>query len=237
MYYSSFYLIRCDILKSNHITVRCGAFYYGKIEIGQSLIQFRKNKVRGDHQLTIALAEKLHEDGEVFDPILDNKISDMTSYTWLMKNRERVNYQMKNFSDPYSDLITAHFESYFKESKISDLLEFYARNNDYSVCFDVEHAILSIPFKKLQVIFKFIKDNLSLTDKELRKMVDLKRTLENLGVKTNDLEKCSMLLAYMLFHRVGYTTEKCATGREKSDFHGPNWQSLWQQCGILESCC
>lgn len=189
LYYSSFYLLRCDILRSNYIMVRCGAFFYGKIEIGQSLIQFRKKNIRGDHQFTIALAEKLYEEGEVFDPILDNKIDDLTSYTWLLKNRERVNYQMKNFSDPYSDSITTHFDSYFKESKISDLLMFYARNNDYSICFDVEHAILAIPFKKLQVTFKFIKGSLSLTDKEYRKMVDLKWTLENLGIETNEFEK------------------------------------------------
>jgi hypothetical protein len=189
LYYSSFYLLRCDILRSNYIMVRCGSFFYGKIIIGQSLIPFRKNNVRGDHQFTISLAEKLYEDGDVNDPLLDNKIDDLTSYTWLMKNRERVNYQMKNFSDPYSDVLTAHFESYFKESKISELLKFYASNTDYSVCFDVDHAALSIPFKKLQSTFIYIKENLSLTDKEFRKMVDLKWTLENLGINTDEIEQ------------------------------------------------
>lgn len=189
LYYASFYLLRCDILRSNHIMVRCGSFFYGKIEVGQNLNQFRRNNVRGDHQFTIALAERLYDLGEIVDPILDNKIDDMTSYTWLLKNRERVNYQMKNFTDPYTDIITAHFEPYFKKSKISELLEFYAINNDYSVCFDVDHAILSIPFKKLQNTFIFIKKYLTLTNNELRKMVDLKWTLENIGINTTEFEK------------------------------------------------
>lgn len=189
LYYSAFFLLRCDILRSNHIMVRCGALFYGKIEEGQRLIQFKKSNIRGDHQFTIALAEKLYEDGDLIDPILDNKIDDLTSYVWLMKNRERVNYQMKNFSDPYADTIMSHFDSYFRDSKITELLQFYAKNSDYSICFDLDHAVLSIPFKKLQDTFTYIRANLLLTDKEYRKMIDLKWTLEKLDIYTDDIEK------------------------------------------------
>lgn len=187
LYYSAFFLLRSDILRSNYIMIRCGAFFYGKLQEGQNIIQFKKNNIRGDHQFTIALAEKLYDDGELADPILDNKIDELTSYIWLMKNRERVNYQMKNFTDPYSDAATAYVEPYFRESKISELLIFYANNTDYSVCFDVHHAMLSIPFKKLQETFRYIKNNLALTDKEHRKMIDLKWTLEKLGISTHDI--------------------------------------------------
>lgn len=51
LYYTIFYLLRCEILLSNHIMVRCKTLYYVKINIGEKPILFNSTKFKGDHQL------------------------------------------------------------------------------------------------------------------------------------------------------------------------------------------
>jgi hypothetical protein len=75
LYYTVFYLLRCEILLSNHIFVRCKTLYYGKVNVGEKLSPLNSTKFKGDHQLTIALGEKLYTLSELIDPILGNKIN------------------------------------------------------------------------------------------------------------------------------------------------------------------
>lgn len=187
LYYSVFYMLRCDILLANYMLVRCKSLYYTKVENGATLKTFNKNNIRGDHQLTIAFAKKLYDDGEIIDPIFGNQINDENAYLWLMKNRERVNYQMKDFSDPKHDQVLNHIISYFNEEKVSDLLNFYHLNTDYSVCFDLDHSILSIPFKKLLQIHSKIQDKIEYNNKQKRKIINCFKYASDLKINKNQI--------------------------------------------------
>lgn len=156
LYYCCFYLIRADILLSNYCIVRCGGLYLIKNEVGSTFTPFTQGKIRGDHQMTVALLKKLKNDYSIIDELLDNDLEGSDVYTWLMKHRERSNYQLKDFSDPQIDPLFNHLDNYFKTNNLFDLLSFY-KNSNYNISFDLDHAVLSIPFKKiLQIKSKIV---------------------------------------------------------------------------------
>lgn len=149
LYYSVFYSIRAEILLSNYFIVRCKGYYYSKVKEKEKLKKFNPRSARGDHQLTILFANKLHKDGIVIDPLQDGGIDDMLPYIWLMKRREKVNYLQKEFTDPHIVDWLQKPASYFKERQEKDLFEMYTKQSDYLYCFDRDHACLAIPYCKL----------------------------------------------------------------------------------------
>lgn len=185
LYYSIFYLLRCDILLSGHLIVRNGALYYTKLKKDESFVAFNK-KAKGDHQLAIELVKELKKNGELSDPILDNLIDDLDPYSWYMHHRERINYSQKNFSEPETDICFVHLESYFKDKKVIDLFKFYD-SKDYSICFDTDHSILSIPFKKLKQIIDKSQGEIDLSRLNSKKVVFHLRELKSFGIKKADL--------------------------------------------------
>lgn len=186
LYYATFYLLRCDILLSNHIIVRNKGLYYSKINQGNKFILYAKGKVRGDHQLTISLMKDLHNSGKLNDPILDNNLEDVDAYTWLMQNRERINYQQKNFAEPEIDNAFTHIFSYFENSNLVELFEFY-NSKDYSVCFDLDHSILSIPYKKLIQIWTKSNGRIDISGNRIRKIAYCINDLKSLNIKKENI--------------------------------------------------
>lgn len=148
LYYACFYAIRADILLSDRCIVRCNGLYIIKNAVGQKFELVRFGKLRGDHQMAIALIKSLKIQRALQDEILDVELEGVDAYSWLMKHRERSNYQVKNFTDPQTDGLFNHVEPYFKNRNIFELLSFYNKSN-YTICFDLDHSILSIPFKKI----------------------------------------------------------------------------------------
>lgn len=189
LYYSCFYSIRADILLSNHCIVRCSGLYIAEIEVGEQFQIVRINNIRGDHQMAVALLKRLKNEHKITDEILDIELDSTDAYTWLMKHRERSNYQMKNFSDPITDILFQHIDKYFSENTIPELLNFYS-NSDYSICFDTDHAALSIPFKKLMQIKEKIKARYGLEDSQnLKHYSYLKSQLKGLGLSRFDVKQ------------------------------------------------
>lgn len=188
LYYTVFYLLRCEILLSNHIIVRCGSLYYAKVKPNEKMQAFKPNKMSGDHQLTIALEEKLYNLAELTDPILGNQINGKNAYMWFMGNRDRVNYQMKDFPDPTCDVSLRHVYSYFAEKKLVDLFLFYNENTDYSICFDTDHTLLSIPYKKLISVYKRISTSIIITPESKQKFIETRKLLIELGLTKEEIK-------------------------------------------------
>jgi hypothetical protein len=184
LYYTTFYLLRCEILLSGNIIIRCKSMYYVKIAVGEKPVRFNPNKYKGDHQLTIALEEKLYKSYELQDPILDNKLDGENPYMWIMGNRDRVNYQMKDFSDPVCDPILNKAFAYFQDNDILSLLRFY-NDNDYSICFDMDHAILAIPYKKLLSIYRSVSTAITMNAYR-DKLIETNKLLFDIGIKKRD---------------------------------------------------
>ena len=106
-----------------------------------------------------------------------------------MKNRERVNYQTKDFSDPYSENVLNHVTTYICEGKIQKLFEFYNQSKNYTIYFDLDHSILAIPYKKLISTYKRIENSLDLTDKYKRKIISILILMRDLNISKSDLQK------------------------------------------------
>ncbi len=188
LYYSCFYAIRCDILLSNHIIVRCSGLYLAENFAGNSFSPFTLNKVRGDHQMSIELLKKLKNEHKIIDEILDNNLDDDDAYTWMMKQREKVNYQIKDFHDPNPSNPVDHVYSYFKDDQVFDLLKFY-NESDYSICFDLQHSIVSIPFKKIKQIQKKIESSHNIDIKlNIEKVQFMKKNLKHVGITFDEFK-------------------------------------------------
>jgi len=181
LYYSTFYLLRCEILLANYLIVRNGGLFYSELQAGKKFELFTKGKVRGDHQLTIAFVKELHRNNSIIDPILGNLIDDTDAYTWLMQNRERVNYQQKNFIEPDIDENFNHINQYFESNTIIDLFRFYNSKN-YSICFDLDHSILSIPYKKLLQILHKGRGKIDFSGDYLNKLIFYMRLLKKYNI-------------------------------------------------------
>lgn len=188
LYYSCFYAIRADILLSNHCIVRCNGLYIAENAIGKQFEIVQFGKVRGDHQMAIELLKKMKTEHKIVDEILDVDLEGTDAYSWLMKHRERSNYQIKHFSDPEVDELFQHLVKYFETNTLFELFDFY-RQSDYTICFDIEHSALSIPFKKIiQVKEKLkTKHGLNLHD-NLKHYAYLKKKLLELGITKENLK-------------------------------------------------
>nr|WP_315233215.1 hypothetical protein [uncultured Flavobacterium sp.] len=187
LYYSCFYAIRADILLSNHCIVRCGGLFMVENKTGEQFQSITMN-ARGDHQMAIALLKKLKNEHKLTDEILDIDLEGTDAYSWLMKHRERTNYQMKNFVDPEIDVLFNHLNDYFKTKKLFELFNFYSQS-DYSICFDLDHSALSIPFKKIMQIKEKIiaKHGLNLSG-NIKQYIYLKDRLEELGLTKSNVK-------------------------------------------------
>ncbi len=187
-YYSLFYLLRADILLSGHIIVRCNSLYYTKNEPKASFQKLTAGKERGDHGLSIALYKRFHNNGIILDPLLDNNLDGNDVYTWYRKCRERINYSQKDFSEPdISDMLIHVFRNYIDDGGIEELFSFYD-SNSYAICFDQDHALLSVPYKKLNQVYNKVLALPHNID-SLRKIIFCINILEKCGIKKSFILK------------------------------------------------
>lgn len=187
LYYACFYAIRADVLLSNHCLVRCNGLYMTENQIGEKFQSVRFGNTRGDHQMAIALLKKLKNDHKITDEILDVELEGTDAYSWLMKHRERSNYQTKDFTDPRADELFIHVDNYFQTNTVYELLDFY-NNEDYNICFDIDHAAISIPYKKImQIRNKILAKGYSTSD-SIRHYPYLKKTLLELGLTKQNIK-------------------------------------------------
>jgi hypothetical protein len=94
---------------------------------------------------------------------------------------------MKDFSDPVCDVSLSHVISYFDDKDLLKLFEFYNSKTDYSICFDVDHALLAIPYMKLVSVYKRISCMMVITEESKRKLIETSKLLFDLGLKKTDI--------------------------------------------------
>lgn len=154
LYYSVFYSLRCELLLNSYILVRNGALFKLDIKVDTQFSKYNAGKARGDHQLTIKLYSDLVANGDISDIISSNTIEEDSPYTWMLKQRERVNYQMQNFPDPDIDPLLIKTIEAIHNSKLEELLMQIISSPDNVMLFDVDYSMAAIPFYKL----KFLHD-------------------------------------------------------------------------------
>jgi hypothetical protein len=154
LYYSTFYSIRADILLSGYFLIRCGALFYGRAKEGTKITKYQIRNVRGDHQYTTHFSAKLHKDKIRIDLVQDMLIEDIIPYFWLMKQRERVNYQSREFLDPSIDEVLAEPVEYIKTVGEEKLFALYDSDEYQLYCGSEQHACVAIPYNKLRMLQK-----------------------------------------------------------------------------------
>lgn len=179
MYYSVFYAIRSEFAASGVVVVKCGQLFFTKNEAGAS---FSKIQNHGDHQTYISLKGKLPVSAIARDSLLDNKIvEDKDVYMWMCDNRERVNYRMKNFTDPEPDeVLDTVYHTYFEHVKLSEMLDAYER--DLIFCFDTDHATIAVPYRKLRTCRDLLKGRIVPGSEECAQMEYARNHLKNMKV-------------------------------------------------------
>lgn len=144
--------------------VRNGALVKLNIKTDTQFSKYNGGKARGDHLLTIKLYSELVANGEISDVISSNTIDGDSPYTWMLKQRERVNYQMQNFPDPAIDPLLIKTVESMRDSKLDELVSLIIQSPDNVMLFDVDYSMISIPSFKLKLLHdKFIFQNCDLT--------------------------------------------------------------------------
>lgn len=182
LYYSVFYCLRGELLSNSYLLIRNGSLFCLNLNTETQFYEFRINKLRGDHQLTIGYYSKIVQDGAISDLVSSNQIDDNSPYMWMLKQRERVNYQMQVFPDPRIDRLLEETHKAIVQRKVDVVFNHIdsSVNSDGVYLFDKDYSMISIPYYKLQVLLKHIQRfsiDLSFITAELEHIISVLRHL------------------------------------------------------------
>lgn len=150
LYYSTFYLLRGDILRSGWVFVRNKGLYETQVKAGEHFTQFSSGKARGDHQLTIRYVMDLVSRGDMIDSYANVDIDGRPLYEWMMLQRERVNYYSARFEEPDHDLVLSHIASYAESNELNMLFKLYCEDSRTYYSADKDHIMVYVPYMKLR---------------------------------------------------------------------------------------
>lgn len=179
MYYAVFFAMRSELLASSVVSVKCKKLFYAPNKFGSPFLAIQE---KGSHQTYIKLRKVLPQSVITRDPLLDNEIEPgIDVFSWMRLNRERVNYHNRHFSDPEpDDILKKVYYDYVVTSRLTDLLGLY--ESDIVYCFDIDHATIAVPYRKLRDCWNLLKGKAVISASEQDKMDSIKSILESLGV-------------------------------------------------------
>ena len=160
-YYSTFYLIKADFAIRDYALIRHKCIYYLKASNGAiPITKGRKGSNRtdysGDHKSALNYYKDLFSSSDI---LLSQEIEGQTAYQWLMKKREQVNYQERQFTEPsrpeFLDFISQKVET----GNFLNLIEEIKNDVGYVLTFQPEYAPLAIPYKRAMLTKKNFADN------------------------------------------------------------------------------
>ncbi|MCF2582638.1 hypothetical protein [Bacteroides caecigallinarum] len=191
LYYSVFYCLRGELLSNSYLLIRNGSLFCLNLNTETQFSEFRLGKLRGDHQLTIGYYSTIVKDGAISDLVSSNQIDDNSPYMWMLKQRERVNYQMQVFPDPRIDRLLDKTHKAIIQNKIDALFNHIdsSINSDGVYLFDKDYSMISIPYYKLQVLLKHIQRfsiDLSFITGELEHIISV---LQRLSISDETIER------------------------------------------------
>ena len=166
-YYSVFYLARANLGVNNICIVYDGSKPFSIISKQGEQLQKRKGTT---HKLVL---EQFRQNLSAHI-LLGNDINGECPFSFMMKQRELMNYKAAVMPDPnvpkqYEEIINSN-------KKIRQWLNIYLSDNIEVYTFDEEHACLAYPFKFLIHTINMFKNN-SMTCRYLRKNASFIRRL------------------------------------------------------------
>lgn len=160
-YYATFYLIKADFAIRDYALIRHKCIYYLKASNGSNPITKGRNgsnraNYAGDHKSALNYYKDLFSASDI---LLSQEIEGLTAYQWLMKKREQVNYQERQFSEPsrpdFLDFINQEVEA----GDFLNLIEEIKNDVGFILTFQTEYAPLAIPYKRAMLTKKNFIDN------------------------------------------------------------------------------
>jgi uncharacterized protein (UPF0332 family) len=148
-YYSVFYMLRADLALKDIGLVRHKIIYYlvaqsGKKPITKAKKGEHRSRYQSDHKATINYYIDLLKST---DTLLTQEIDGLNAYEWLMKKRERINYQERNFNEPgfpnFLEFINEEIEAGNFSKLVQEIIA-----DPFVKTFQTEYAPLAIPIKR-----------------------------------------------------------------------------------------
>ena len=148
-YYSVFYMIKADLALRDYGLIRHKTIYYLQASAGATPITKGRNganrtKYAGDHKSAINYYKDLFSGSDI---LLSQEIDGLSSYEWLMKKREQVNYQERYFNDPNGSDFMAYIANEVASGNFTKLIEDII-SDTFVITFQNEFSPLAVPIKR-----------------------------------------------------------------------------------------
>ena len=149
-YYSIFYMIKADFALKDYALIRHRSIYYLKAQEGIAAItKGRKGTNRtnysGDHKSALNYYIELFSHT---DKLLSQEIDGMNVYQWMMKKREQVNYQEREFKEPEKPNFLEFIDERITSGDLLKLIDEIIDDSSFLLTFQPEYAPLAIPYKR-----------------------------------------------------------------------------------------
>ncbi len=149
LYYSLFYIIRSRLCSRHHGLVRSKAWYHFDLNSPKcSAIKLngKKDRYRNDHECALHLYEDLFK---ISDKLISNTVDGLSSFSWLMELRNRMNYRVARFPDPIFSIGTQFVYGHLDASVLNEIILRNISDNEHILMFQPEHAWIGVPLKHL----------------------------------------------------------------------------------------
>lgn len=93
------------------------------------------------------------------DILLSQEIEGLTSYNWLMKKREQVNYQEREFKEPFRPDFLDYIDKRVIAGEFQMVIDEIINDSRYILPFQSEYAPLAIPYKRAMLTRQSFIDN------------------------------------------------------------------------------
>ena len=183
LYYSTFYALRASLACNDYVFIRAGIsrnhLLYVKLKYGEKPA---KASSTSDHRSTIDLYQKKFPSEWLLSQKIAEDDNDITSYDWLIKRREEVNYKDTVFRDPSPSSMWECICSDLETHSISDVISQLILD-PWTLCFQNEYAVLGIPTKRLFLTSKdLLNKGIHFEDSEKKSFLESTITEMDVGV-------------------------------------------------------
>lgn len=160
-YYSIFYMIKADFALRDFALIRHKCIYYLQAQEGSTpTTKGRTNKNRsdysGDHKSALNYYKDLFSNSDI---LLSQEIEGMNVYQWVMKKREQVNYQERDFKEPDRPMFLEYINSRINDGEFLMLIEEIYNDKTLILTFQPEFAPIAIPLRRAILTKKSFDDH------------------------------------------------------------------------------
>jgi uncharacterized protein (UPF0332 family) len=161
-YYSVFYMIKADFALRDFALIRHKCIYYLHAQEGSIPItkgrksSSNRSDYTGDHKSTLNYYKDLFSNSDI---LLSQEIDGMNAYQWLMKKREQVNYQERDFKEPNRPDFLDFINSRIIAGDFLKLIKQIYEDNNLVLTFQPEFAPIAIPLRRAILTKKNFNNN------------------------------------------------------------------------------